>query len=210
MDSRLYYEFDAGVAEETGSVPAGADEAGRGPLAGPVVAASVVLDPEDPVYGICDSKKLSAKRRDQVFEEIKEKALGTSCSVISPKEIDRLNILQASLMGMRESLLSMGCIWGVALIDGNREVPGIGAQRCVVKGDSRSACIAAASVIAKVTRDRIMQEYHNEFPLYGFDRNKGYPTREHRESLLSNGMCRIHRRSFCRGIVSQTALELDH
>ena len=177
---------------------AGVDEAGRGPLAGPVVAAAVILDPSRPIEGLDDSKKLDPGTRDWLYERVIERALCWSVAEISPADIDRLNILQATLLGMKQAIESLDVSPSLALVDGNRP-PRVSLDceiRTLVGGDALEPAISAASILAKVTRDRRMQEWHARYPDYGFDRNKGYPTPEHLRILETLGPCEIHRRSF--------------
>ena len=175
---------------------AGVDEAGRGPLAGPVVVAAVILDPEDPLTGLDDSKKLSAARREALAPLIRERSLAWAVVEVAPAEIDRLNILQATLLGMRQAVERLATPPALALIDGNR-VPDLPCPgRALVGGDGLEPAIAAASILAKVTRDGIMDALHARYPRYGFDRHKGYPTPEHLEMLARYGPCPEHRRSF--------------
>ena len=175
---------------------AGVDEAGRGPLAGPVVAAAVILDPQRPIDGLDDSKKLNEKQREMLFPQIRENALAWSVIEITPAEIDRINILQATLLGMKRAIESLTPCPTLALVDGNR-APDVNCQvKTIVQGDRLEPAISAASILAKVTRDRFMLEMHGQFPQYGFDRHKGYPTAEHMRLLQEWGPCEIHRRSF--------------
>lgn len=176
---------------------AGVDEAGRGPLAGPVVAAAVILDPQRPIEGLNDSKKLTARTRERLDGLIRERALGYAVALAEVDEIDRINILQASLLAMRRALLALSPRLELALIDGNRapELAGM-ALRCIIGGDASEPAIAAASILAKVDRDRRMLDLHQRFPDYGFDRHKGYPTAQHREALLRLGPTPHHRKSF--------------
>lgn len=174
----------------------GVDEAGRGPLAGPVVAAAVMLDERAPIRGLNDSKKLSAKSRERLYDEILAKALCCRIAQASAQEIDELNILQATLLAMRRAVLGLRLKPHLVLVDGNRtpdvDVP----VRAIVKGDASVACISAASILAKVHRDRLCQELHSRHPQYGFDGHKGYPTPEHLAALRAHGPCPEHRRSF--------------
>ena len=174
----------------------GVDEAGRGPLAGPVVAAAVILDPEQPVAGLADSKALDANERERLALLLQERALAWCVAVASPAEIDAINILQATHRGMNEALGQLKPKPEHALVDGTRVKTLNWHQTPLVKGDSLSYSIAAASVLAKVTRDRILVEAHRQWPQYGFEQHKGYPTREHLEALALHGPCPIHRRSF--------------
>jgi len=175
---------------------AGVDEAGRGPLAGPVVVAAVILHPDRPIGGLRDSKKLDAARRESLYELIRERASDWSVVVVSAAEIDRLNILQATLAGMQRAVEGLSPAPRVVLVDGNRSPPLACAVQTLVGGDGLEPAISAASIVAKVTRDRIMVALHDRFPGYGFDRHKGYPTAEHLERLAELGPCEEHRRSF--------------
>ena len=175
---------------------AGVDEAGRGPLAGPVVVAAVILDTRHPLCGLDDSKKLSAKKREALFAQIRLKALAWSIVEVGVEEIDAINILQATLKGMRRAVEGLKPVPTLALVDGDR-APDIDCEvRTVVHGDSLEPAISAASILAKVFRDRLMTDYHRQFPCYGFDRHKGYPTAEHLRLLRKHGPCEIHRKSF--------------
>ncbi len=174
----------------------GIDEAGRGPLAGPVCAAAVILPPDWEPDGLDDSKKLSPARREALYDEITRRALAWSVAFASEQEIDEVNILQATFLAMRRALAGLKSAPDFALVDGNRD-PVLGIPtRCEIKGDGRYACIAAASVLAKVSRDRLMDEMDARYPQYGFVRHKGYPTKAHYEALAKFGPCPIHRRSF--------------
>ena len=181
---------------------AGVDEAGRGPLAGPVVAACVVIGPDfkidsDELKLVADSKKLSAKNREKLFSVIKEKALAVEISVISHTVIDRINILQASLMAMKKAVEACKTQPDFVLIDGNMRIPGLlKKQQAIVSGDAKVFCIAAASIIAKVSRDFLMSEADKKYPNYQFAKHKGYGTKLHLERLNTYGPCDIHRRSF--------------
>ena len=175
---------------------AGVDEVGRGPLVGAVVTAAVILDPAKPILGLADSKKLSEKRRLALFDEIKEKALCWSLGRAEPHEIDELNILHATMLAMQRAVAGLGISPEFVLIDGNRCPPLPVPSLAVVKGDSRVAEISAASILAKVTRDREMVELDLQFPDYGFAKHKGYPTPVHLESLAKLGATPHHRRSF--------------
>ncbi|TNV19312.1 ribonuclease HII [Buttiauxella sp. B2] len=175
---------------------AGVDEVGRGPLVGAVVTAAVILDPANPIIGLADSKKLSEKRRNALYDEIIEKALSWSLGRAEPEEIDQLNILHATMLAMQRAVAGLSVVPEYVLIDGNRcpalPMPSL----AVVKGDSRVAEISAASIIAKVTRDREMTELDLCFPQYGFAQHKGYPTAFHLEKLAEHGATEHHRRSF--------------
>jgi len=179
---------------------AGVDEAGRGPLAGPVVAASVVFDERIEIDGINDSKKLTSKEREQLEKEIKQKALAYSIFVVDVDEINKLNILRSSLFAMEQSILQLELKPDLILVDGNYKLNLSIENRPIVKGDSKCFSIAAASILAKTYRDRLMIELSEKFPEYKFHKNKGYPTREHIEAILKFGPCEIHRKKFLRKI----------
>ncbi len=177
-------------------VVCGVDEAGRGPLAGPVVAAAVILNPERPIPGLNDSKKLSAKRREALAIEIRATALAWVVAEASVEEIDRINILQASLLAMQRSVEALGIRPSHALIDGNC-CPSLSCTaEAIIGGDGKIASIAAASILAKTTRDAGMLELHALYPQYGFDRHMGYPTAAHLKALREYGPSPVHRRSF--------------
>ena len=181
---------------EAGGLVAGVDEAGRGPLAGPVVAAAVILDEKNPIAYLADSKTLTARRRDFLFDEIRAKALCFSIAEASVEEIDRLNILQATLLAMRRAVQGLRLPPKLVLVDGNR-LPVLDMRaEAIVKGDSKVAAISAASILAKVSRDRWCAQYHLEFPQYGFATHKGYPTASHLAALRSHGPCPEHRKTF--------------
>jgi ribonuclease HII len=175
---------------------AGVDEAGRGPLAGPVVAAAVILDETQPIVGLNDSKKLSAARRDRLSDEIRARALCCSVAMASVEEIDRLNILQATMLAMRRAVDGLRLKPRLVLVDGNR-LPVLDVRaEAIVQGDAKVQAISAASILAKVTRDRGLDELHERYPHYGFDQHKGYGTAHHLEALRRWGPCPAHRRSF--------------
>lgn len=174
----------------------GVDEAGRGPLAGPVCAAAVILPPEVDIPGLDDSKKLSDKRRRELFPLIKEKALAYGIAFADEKEIDEINILQATFLAMERAIAQLDVKPEFALIDGNREKDFGLPVETVVHGDSRSASIAAASILAKVTRDDVMLEMAEKYPVYGFEIHKGYGTKAHYAALQEHGPCPIHRMTF--------------
>jgi ribonuclease HII len=175
---------------------AGVDEAGRGPLAGPVVAAAVILDEQHPIRGLADSKKLSASRRDVLFDEIRAKALCFAVAQASVEEIDRLNILQATLLAMQRAVEGLRLKPTKVLVDGNR-LPRLDVlAEAIVKGDDKVPAISAASILAKVTRDRMLLDMEQQFPGYGFARHKGYGTAEHLAALVRLGATPQHRRSF--------------
>ena len=175
---------------------AGLDEVGRGPLAGPVVAACVIL--QDSCDNSCyvDSKAISAEKRSRLYDELQQNGARIAIGIVSETEIDRLNILQASLLAMRKAVLDLPVQPDFLLVDGNQAVPMSIPQQTLVKGESKSASIAAASIVAKVIRDNLMDQYHLQFPQYNFQQNKGYPTLEHRQAIKTYGPCAIHRRSF--------------
>jgi ribonuclease HII len=175
---------------------AGIDEAGRGPLAGPVVAAAVILptDYEDPE--ITDSKKLSPRQRDRLYEAIQGDAVAIGIGVVEAPVIDALNILQATLAAMKEAVLGLFPCPDYLLVDGLNRILLAIPQETIVRGDARSISVASASIVAKVSRDRIMEMYHRQFPQYNFLKNKGYGTREHRDAIVRYGRCKIHRSSF--------------
>lgn len=195
--SLLWFDAAAGLV-------CGIDEAGRGPLAGPVVAAAVILDPARPISGLNDSKKLSALKREALALEIRAKAIAFCVAEASPAEIDRINILQATFLAMQRAVAGLSVTPLRAVVDGNRcpklPIP----VEAVVKGDGKIAAIAAASILAKTVRDHGMLELHAQFPQYGFDRHMGYPTAVHLAALQAHGASPHHRRSF--GPVAQLVL----
>jgi ribonuclease HII len=175
---------------------AGVDEVGRGCLAGPVMAGAVVLDPNRLVSGIADSKLLSPDERERLFDQIVQSALAWTVTRVDAAEIDRLNIHRASLQAMRDAVLALAPVPGFVLVDGFR-IPGLSMpQRALVGGDRRSSAIAAASILAKVTRDRVMVSLHGEDPRYGFDQHKGYATRQHLDAVARFGYSSVHRKTF--------------
>ena len=187
---------------------AGVDEAGRGPLVGPVVAAAVILDPQQPIAGLADSKKLSPRRREQLFDEIRAKALCCSVAEASVQEIDELNILQATLLAMRRAVQGVRLKPYKVLVDGNR-LPQLDVlAEAIVQGDALVPAISAASILAKVHRDRWCQTLHAQYPDYGFDAHKGYGTSQHLRALQFHGPCPEHRRSFAPVRQAQFALEM--
>ena len=181
----------------------GIDEVGRGPLAGPVVAGAVILPKDEPILYLHDSKKLSAKKREALYEEILEKAVAVGIGMASPARIDEINILQATYEAMRAAIADLGVSPDLLLNDAvtipQVEIP----QVPIIKGDAKSISIAAASIVAKVTRDRMMREYDEIFPEYGFGQNKGYGSASHMEAILKFGPCPLHRRSFLKSILTQ-------
>jgi ribonuclease HII len=188
---------------------AGVDEVGRGALAGPVVAAAVILDPERPVpEGLDDSKKLTARQRERIADEILQVALAYSVGQVEPEEIDRINILEASRLAMIEALKQLNPCADYLLIDALQLKEAALPQKAIIHGDSISASIAAASVIAKTYRDALMRSFHEVYPQYNFARHVGYGSREHREALRTHGHCRIHRKSF-HGVLSEGMNQRD-
>ena len=183
---------------------AGVDEAGRGPLAGPVVAACAVIPLDYPFYYLKDSKKMSEKRRESLFEDLQKEAIAFGIGIVSPERIDEINILQATYEAMREALKDMEKHFSLSpkiLLNDAVTIPGIPIpQKAIVHGDAKSLSIAAASVLAKVTRDHIMLKYDEQYPEYGFKQHKGYGTKVHREAILTHGPCPIHRRSFLKNL----------
>ncbi len=196
-------DLDAWARQSGARLLVGVDEVGRGPLAGPVVAAAVVLDPERPVPGLADSKRLSPARREQLDRLIRQCARAVGLARVEADTIDRINIRQATLQAMALALMQVvdaGIEPDLVLVDGRDRVPLPARpalpQRAFVGGDGRSSSIAAASIVAKVYRDGLMTEVHRAFPVYGFDRHKGYGTREHLEAIARHGPCPWHRKSF--------------
>lgn len=175
---------------------AGVDEVGRGPLAGPVVSAAVILPEDFPVSGVTDSKRLSPKTRQRLYDEIYAHAAAVGIGIVDALEIDRINIFQASLCAMAIAVGNLKPVPDCLLVDGPYPVRVDIPQKTIVKGDSRSVSIAAASIVAKVSRDRIMERYCPEYPEYGFSGHKGYPTKAHLAAIAQYGWCPIHRRSF--------------
>jgi ribonuclease HII len=197
MRSRKFLRAEQlGLSFDVPGLVAGVDEAGRGPLAGPVVAAAVILDELQPIKGLADSKLLTALKREKLFDEIRAKALCCCIAEASAAEIDQINILQATLLAMRRAVEGLRLKPARVLVDGNRipvlKVP----AEAIVKGDAKVKAISAASILAKVHRDRICLALHEQHPQYGFDGHKGYPTPEHLAALRTHGACPEHRRSF--------------
>ena len=176
---------------------AGVDEAGRGPLAGPVCAAAVILDPKNIPKGLADSKTLTAQQRAALFEQIVQRAFAVSISLAPAEEIDRINIRQATLLSMTRAVEALALRADFVLIDGRDIPPALTTPaQAIIKGDSKSVSVAAASIVAKVTRDRLMTRLGEEYPSYGFERHMGYPTKAHRDALRRHGPTPFHRRSF--------------
>lgn len=200
-------KFDKKFYGKNISLIAGVDEAGRGPLAGPVVAAAVIFPKNISIPGVNDSKKLSKKKREQLFGIIQKKALSVGVGIIDCREIERINILNAALKAMRIAVTNLTPQPELILIDGNKvfdyDIP----TKCIVKGDAKSFSIAAASIIAKVTRDRIMGKYADKYPFYLWEKNSGYGTKFHREAIVKYGYTPIHRQTFLRKLKSEYELK---
>ncbi len=196
----MNYEFEHELKEKGYSLICGIDEAGRGPLAGPVFAAAVILPEGLEMLGINDSKKLSEKKRDLLFEQIKENAVAWSVASASEKEIDEINILNATFLAMKRAVEGLSVKPEIALVDGNRK-PGTGIEELtIVKGDAKSISIAAASILAKVSRDRYLLELDKQYPQYQFAKHKGYPTALHYEMIKTYGISPVHRLSFLKNL----------
>ncbi|MBE6863615.1 MAG: ribonuclease HII [Ruminococcus sp.] len=196
------FDFDSELRKQY-PVICGVDEAGRGPLAGDVYAAAVVLDDEILIDYLNDSKKISAKRREELFDTIREKARAYCIATASVEEIDRINILNAAMLAMKRAVEGLGLPPDLALIDGNK-LPDISCPaQYVIKGDATSASIAAASVLAKVARDRYMEELAQKYPQYGFEQHKGYGTKQHYAALEEFGVSDVHRRTFLKKLYDQ-------
>ncbi len=199
----LTMEQEERIRAQGYSAVCGVDEAGRGPLAGPVVAAAVILAPGTQLPGVNDSKKLSEKKREQLFDYVRENALAYGIGEASEAEIDEINILNATFLAMRRAIENMDAAADFALIDGNR-VQGLDIPaECVIGGDAKVLSIAAASILAKVTRDRKMRQLAEEYPQYGFEKHKGYGTKAHYAAIEQYGVCPIHRRSFLKKVLSR-------
>lgn len=182
---------------------AGVDEAGRGPLAGPVVAAAVIFDKRTNIKGVNDSKQLTESKREELFDKIISKALAYSISIIDHFVIDEINILNASMMAMKKAVDDLKIKPDLILVDGNRKFQSDIPVITIIKGDSKSFSIAAASILAKVTRDRLMKKLAVKFPVYLWEQNKGYPTRQHREIIQKLGPSPLHRKSFLKKILTE-------
>ncbi len=197
------YRFEEALWAGGKRLVCGIDEAGRGPLAGPVTAAAVILNPDDPIEGLDDTKKLSEKKREALFEPIRQRSISWGIGWASPEEIDEMNILNATFLAMHRAVKQLSITPDIALVDGNRD-PGLTLEtRCIVGGDGKSASIAAASILAKVSRDRRMRELALAYPQYGFEVHKGYPTKAHREAVLRWGPSPVHRSSFLKKLLSE-------
>ncbi len=189
------YEFDRSLRDQGYEVIAGVDEAGRGCLAGPVVAASVVLPEDCVIEGVNDSKALTEPQREKLYGQIRDRALSIGVAIVGPGEIDRINILKASIEAMTLSLSRLRVVPNLVIVDALK-LPINLQQLSITKADQKSASVAAASIVAKVVRDRIMRALHRRYPEYGFNKNKGYATRAHLSALRRVGPCPVHRRSF--------------
>lgn len=196
------YFYEKQAAEGGYKFICGVDEAGRGPLAGPVFAAAVILPMDCEIEGLNDSKKLSEKKREALFDVIKEKALAYSVASASVDEIEEYNILKATYLAMNRAILGLHIAPDFAIIDGNR-IPDNAPTKCeaLIKGDFKSMSVAAASILAKVSRDRLLVEYDQKYPEYNFKKHKGYGTKEHYEAINKYGICEIHRKSFLKGVL---------
>lgn len=197
------YSIENEYREKGFNIICGVDEAGRGPLAGPVYAAAVILPSDCVIEGLNDSKKLTEKKREALFDEIKEKALAFGIASADEKEIDEINILNATFLAMKRAIASLSVKPDLALIDGNQKPHTDIEEVTVVKGDAKSMSIAAASVLAKVSRDRFMLEMAEKYPQYEFARHKGYGTKLHYEKIAQYGVCDIHRRTFLKKILGE-------
>ncbi|MEE1198800.1 MAG: ribonuclease HII [Acutalibacteraceae bacterium] len=196
------YTYEKLAAEAGYKFICGVDEAGRGPLAGPVFAAAVILPMDCEIEGLNDSKKLSEKKREALFDVIKEKAIAYSVASASVDEIEEFNILKATYLAMNRAILGLHIAPDFAIIDGNR-IPDNAPTKCeaLIKGDFKSMSVAAASILAKVSRDRLLVEYDQKYPEYNFKKHKGYGTKEHYEAINKYGICEIHRKSFLKGVL---------
>ena len=192
----MTWEFEEKAWADGYSAVCGVDEAGRGPVAGPVCAAAVILPAGAVIEGLNDSKKLSEKKREQLFDVITEQAVAWSVSLVDEKTIDEINILQATYRAMRQAVEGLPHPADFAYVDGNRSEGLVLPHACVVGGDGKIPSVAAASIVAKVTRDRLMRQFSERYPEYGFEKHKGYETRAHDEALLAHGPCPIHRMTF--------------
>lgn len=199
LDTML--EFERELYSKGITLIAGVDEAGRGPLCGPVVAAAVILNPNEKIAGVNDSKKLTEKKREELFSVIKEKAIAYSVGIVDEKTIDEINILEATRLAMKKAVEGLKEVPGHVLVDAEKHVPINIPYTPIIKGDAKSESIAAASIIAKVTRDHMINELDKKYPEYHFAKNKGYGTREHIAAIKEHGLCEIHRKTFCKKFV---------
>ena len=196
MDFSSCYESANNISTNDSKI-AGVDEAGRGALCGPVVSSAVILNWQNPIFGLNDSKKLTSKKRDNLFAEIYAKALFVSIGIVEPQKIDEINILNAALLSMKMAIDGLNEVPKLVLVDGNKRIPNLEIeQKTLVGGDAISCSIAAASIIAKVTRDRLMLIYHEQYPQYALASHKGYGTKKHYDAILKHGVTKIHRQSF--------------
>lgn len=202
----MTWEFEQAAYRNGFHAVCGVDEAGRGPLAGPVCAAAVILPPEVSIIGLNDSKKLTPKKRDWLYDVIVENAVSYSLSFVDEKTIDEINILQASMLAMQQAVEGLMVVSDFALIDGNAAPALAIPAQTVIKGDANVPSIAAASILAKVARDRLMIEYDQKYPVYGFAKHKGYPTKLHYAMLDKHGICPIHRVTFLKKHMKQDKL----
>lgn len=196
-------KIDNSVYQEGFDFVCGIDEAGRGPLAGPVVVAAVVMPKDSMIEGVNDSKKVSEKKREKLYDLITEQAICYGVGIVDQNEIDRINILNATKAGLTQAVKSLSTKPDIILVDALNNIDTCGVPyRSIIKGDAKSYSIAAASIIAKVTRDRIMREWDKVYPQYGFEKHKGYGTAAHISAIKENGLCPLHRLSFVKNIVN--------
>ena len=196
-------EIDKSYFKEGYNYICGIDEAGRGPLAGPVVVAAVIMPKDSMIEGVNDSKKVSEKKREKLYELIIEEAISYSVGIVDQNEIDRINILNATKAGLTEAVRTLKVKPELILVDALTNIDTCGVPyQSIIKGDAKSYSIAAASIIAKVTRDRIMREWDKVYPQYGFEKHKGYGTKQHTQALLEYGACPIHRKTFLKNILN--------
>ena len=197
MKTLELFNFDKLYFDKGLRFVSGIDEAGRGPLAGPVVAAAVILSEETIIEEVNDSKKLTPKKREILFDKIKSQALSYGIGIIDSVTIDKINILQATFLAMKQALNELKITPELVLVDGNHKIPGLEIkQEAIISGDAKSQSIACASILAKVTRDKIMDEYAKQYPQYLFEKHKGYGTKAHIEAIKNFGACPIHRKTF--------------
>ena len=199
LDEMMNYEKE--LYEKEIEYIAGIDEAGRGPLCGPVVSAAVILKKGDYIEGVNDSKKLSEKKREKLFDEIKERAVAIGIGIVDEKTIDEINILEATRLAMKKAVENLEVAPQHVLVDAEKKVPIDVPYTPIIKGDALSVSIAAASIIAKVTRDRMLYEMDKKYPEYGLAKNKGYGTKAHIEAIKQYGLTEIHRKSFCKKFI---------
>lgn len=203
------YEIESALRDSGLTLICGVDEAGRGPLAGPVCAAAVILPPGLCIDGLNDSKKLTEKKRDALYDIITAQAVSWGVGLATPQEIDQLNILQATYLAMRRAVEQLNCVPDYVLVDGNGDPKLSLPTETLVKGDGRAACIAAASVLAKVTRDRLLTAMDAQYPEYGFAQHKGYPTKAHYEAIARCGVTPEHRQSFLNTLHNHIQVVMD-